>query len=127
VFVPVPYQLKGKKPEDWIQLKSDFMERIIAVWRRYATNLTEENIEMKVAMDPYYLSVRWPNMRRGSVWVARKILAQMGEQRPIEQIANYRTPIPRLYQVGAAMHPADAVIAGSGYSCWRVMKEDLKL
>ncbi|HXF74775.1 MAG TPA: NAD(P)/FAD-dependent oxidoreductase [Methylomirabilota bacterium] len=127
VFVPVPYQLKGKKPEDWIQLKSDFMERIVAVWRHYATNLTEENIEVKVAMDPYYLSVRWPNMRRGSVWVARKILAQMGEQRPIEQIANYRTPIPRLYQVGAAMHPADAVIAGSGYNCWRVMKEDLKL
>jgi phytoene dehydrogenase-like protein len=51
----------------------------------------------------------------------------MGEQRPIEQIADYRTPIQGLYQVGVAMHPADAVIAGSGYNCWQVMKEDLKL
>jgi len=25
------------------------------------------------------------------------------------------------------MHPADAVIAGSGYNCWQVMKEELKL
>ncbi len=127
VFVPVPYQLKGKQPQDWIQLKSGFMDKVLIIWRRYATNLTDENIEMKVALDPYYLSGRWPNMRRGSVWVARKSATQMGEQRPIEQIADYRTPIEGLYQVGAAMHPADAVIAGSGYNCWQVMKEDLKL
>jgi beta-carotene ketolase (CrtO type) len=127
VYVPVPYQLKGKRPEDWVKLKNNFMDSVLRTWRRYATNLTDENIEMKVAMDPFYISGRWPNMRRGSVWVARKIATQMGEQRPIEQIADYRTPIQRLYQVGVAMHPADAVIAGSGYNCWQVMKEDLKI
>lgn len=127
VYLPVPYQLKGKKPEDWVKLKNSFRDLVLKIWRRYATNLTDENIEMKVAMDPFYIAGRWPNMRRGSVWVARKVATQMGEQRPIEQIANYRTPIEGLYQVGAAMHPADAVIAGSGYNCWRVMKEDLKL
>jgi phytoene dehydrogenase-like protein len=127
VFVPVPFQLKGKQPEDWVKLKNSFRDKVVHIWRRYATNLTDENIEMKVAMDPFYISGRWPNMRRGSVWVARKSAAQMGEQRPIEQIADYRTPIQGLYQVGVAMHPADAVIAGSGYNCWQVMKEDLKL
>lgn len=127
VFVPVPFQLQGRQPEDWVKLKGGFMNRVLSLWRRYATNLTDENIEMKVAMDPFYMSGRWPNMRRGSVWVARKIATQMGEQRPIEQIADYRTPIRGLYQVGAAMHPADAVIAGSGYNCWQVIKEDLKL
>jgi beta-carotene ketolase (CrtO type) len=126
-YVPVPFQLKDQTPEDWVKLKNSFMDVVLRVWRSYATNLTEDNIEMKVAMDPFYLSGRWPNMRRGSVWVARKIATQMGEQRPIEQIANYRTPIQGLYQIGAAMHPADAVIAGSGYNCWQVMKEDLKL
>ena len=127
VFVPVPFQLKGKQPEDWVKLKQGFMDAILKIWRRYATNLTDDNIEMKVAMDPFYISGRWPNMRRGSVWVARKIPTQMGEQRPIEQISDYRTPIAGLYQVGVAMHPADAVIAGSGYNCWRIMKDDLKL
>ena len=127
VFVPVPFQLRGKQPEDWIKLKNGLMHSVLETWRRYATNLTDDNIEMKVAMDPFYLSGRWPNMRRGSVWVARKIDTQMGEQRPIDQIADYRTPIQGLYQVGAAMHPADAVIAGSGYNCWQVMKDDLKL
>jgi phytoene dehydrogenase-like protein len=126
-YLPVPYQLKGRKPEDWVKLKNGFMDAVLKTWRRYATNLTDENITMKVAMDPFYMSGRWPNMRRGSVWVARKIATQMGEQRPIEQIADYRTPIQGLYQVGAAMHPADAVISGSGYNCWQVMKEDLKL
>ncbi|HEX2226348.1 MAG TPA: NAD(P)/FAD-dependent oxidoreductase [Candidatus Binatia bacterium] len=127
LFTPVPFQLKGKKPEEWIKLKSGYMDRVLRIWRRYATNLTDENIEMKVAMEPFYISERWPNMRRGSVWVARKIATQMGEMRPIEQLADYRTPIEGLYQVGVATHPADAVIAGSGYNCWRVMKEDLKL
>ena len=127
VFVPVPFQLQGKRPEDWIKLKHAFMDSVLKAWRRYATNLTDENIEMKVAMDPFYISGRWPNMRRGSVWVARKIARQNGSQRPIEEISDYRTPIRGLYQVGVGMHPADAVIAGSGYNCWRVMKEDLKL
>jgi phytoene dehydrogenase-like protein len=127
VYVPVPFQLKDKRPADWVKLKNGFMESVLNIWRRYATNLTDENIEMKVAMDPFYMSGRWPNMRGGSVWVARKVAEQMGEQRPIEQLADYRTPIQGLYQVGVAMHPADAVIAGSGYNCWQVMKEDLKL
>jgi beta-carotene ketolase (CrtO type) len=127
VFLPVPFHLHGRKPEDWVKLKNGFMDSVLKVWRRYATNLTDENIEMKVAMDPVYISGRWPNMRRGSIWVARKIATQMGEQRPVEQIADYRTPIQGLYQVGVAMHPADAVIAGSGYNCWQIMKEDLKL
>jgi phytoene dehydrogenase-like protein len=127
LFVPVPFQLRGKQPADWVKLKTGFMDSLLKVWRRYATNLTDDNIEMKVAMDPFYISERWPNMRRGSVWVARKISTQMGASRPVEEIANYRTPIRGLYQVGVAMHPADAVIAGSGYNCWHVMKEDLKL
>jgi len=127
VFMPVPFQLKGKRPEDWVKLKDGFMEAVLKAWRRYATNLTDENIEMKVAMDPFYMAGRWPNMRRGSVWVARKIPSQNGWRRPIEEISDYRTPIKALYQVGVAMHPADAVIAGSGYNCWQVMKEDLKL
>lgn len=127
VFLPVPFKLKEKQPEDWVMLKNNFMDAVLKIWRRYATNLTDNNIEMKVALDPFYLSGRWPNMRRGSVWVARKVATQMGKQRPIEQIADYRTPIAGLYQVGVAMHPADAVIAGSGYNCWQIMKEDLKL
>ena len=127
VYLPVPFQLKGKKPEDWVKLKNSFMETVLKTWRRFATNLSDENITMKAAMDPFYMSGRWPNMRRGSVWGARKIATQMGEQRPIEQISDYRTPIQGLYQVGVSMHPADAVISGSGYNCWRAMKQDLNL
>ena len=26
VYLPVPFQLKGKKPEDWVKLKNGFME-----------------------------------------------------------------------------------------------------
>jgi phytoene dehydrogenase-like protein len=127
LFMPVPYQLKGKRPEDWVKLKDGFMNDLLSIWRRYATNLTDDNIEMKVAMDPFYIAGRWANMRRGSVWVARKTAAQMGANRPNERLSDYRTPIAGLYQVGVGTHPADAVIAGSGYNCWRIMKEDLKL
>lgn len=127
LFVPVPYELKGRRVEEWVKLKNGFMESLLSKWRGYATNLTEENIQMKVALEPFYLSGRWQNMRRGSVWVARKISSQMGEKRPIPELAQYRTPIERLYQVGVATHPADAVIGGSGRNAWRIIKEDLNL
>ena len=42
LFLPAPYRLKGKRPEDWVKLKNDYMAKVIAEWRRYATNLTEE-------------------------------------------------------------------------------------
>lgn len=127
VFLPVPFQLKGRKPEDWVKLKNLFMDRVLTLWRQYATNLTDDNIEMKVALDPSYISGRWKNMRRGSVWVARKIPSQMGSLRPFAELANYRTPIAGLYQVGVATHPADAVLGGSGYSAWQIIREDLRL
>jgi len=127
LFMPVPYELKGKRAEEWVKLKNSFMEKVLGEWRKYATSLTDENIQMKVALDPFYLSGRWQNMRRGSVWVARKISSQMGENRPIQALANYRTPIEQLYQVGVATHPADAVIGGSGRNAWQIIKDDLKL
>lgn len=127
LFMPVPFHLKGRRPGDWVKLKHGFTETVLAQWRRYATNLTDDNILMKVALDPFYLSRRWQNMRRGSVWVARKIPSQMGESRPIPALAHYRTPVERLYQVGVATHPADAVIAGSGRNAWQIIKEDLQL
>jgi phytoene dehydrogenase-like protein len=127
VFLPVPFQLNGKMPQDWVKLKNGFMDDILKIWRRYATNLTDENIEMKVALDPFYLPAGGPICEPArSGWPAKQ-RRQMGNHRPVEQIANYRTPIAGLYQVGVAMHPADAVIAGSGYNCWQVMKEELKL
>ncbi len=127
LFTPVPFELKGKSPEDWVKLKNGFMEKVLTEWRKVATNLTDENIEMKAALDPFYLAGRWHNMRRGSVWVARKIPSQMNTNRPIPELADYRTPIDGLYQVGVATHPADAVIAGSGRNAWQIIKKDLKL
>jgi phytoene dehydrogenase-like protein len=127
LYMPVPFQLKGHEPQDWVKLKNHFMNSVLEIWRGYATNLTEDNIEMKVALDPFYIAGRWPNMRRGAVWGARKVLRQMGENRPLEELSGYRTPVPGLYQIGVATHPADAVIGGSGRNCWQVMKEDLKL
>jgi phytoene dehydrogenase-like protein len=127
LFLPVPFQLKGKQPEDWVKLKNGFMDRVLTEWRKYATNLTEDNIEMKVALDPFYISGRWQNMRRGSVWVARKIPRQMGALRPFAELAEYRTPVAGLYQIGVATHPADAVIGGSGCNAWQIIREDLHL
>jgi phytoene dehydrogenase-like protein len=127
LYMPVPFQLKGRKPEDWVKLKKSFMDSVLKIWRGYATNLTDENIEMRVALDPFYISGRWSNMRRGAVWGVRKVSQQMGVNRPLEELSGYRTPVEGLYQIGVATHPADAVIAGSGRNCWQVMKEDLKL
>ena len=100
VYVPVPFQLKGKRPEDWVKLKNGFMDVVFKAWRRYATNLTDENITMKVAMEPIlHVRALAQHAARFGLGGAQDA-TQMGEQRPIEQIADYRTPIQGLYQVG---------------------------
>ena len=127
LLMPVPYRLKGKQPEDWRTLKNGFMDRMIAEWRKYATNLTEQTIQDRCALDPWYLSGKWQNLRNGSVYVARKIPSQLGANRPIPELSDYRTPIEGLYQVGVSTHPANAVTSGSGRNAWQIMKQDLRL
>lgn len=127
LFVPAPYRLAGQRPEDWVRLKHDYLARILVEWRQYATNLTEQNVVDRCALDPWYISGKWQNLRYGSIYGARKVPSQLGEQRPIPELAHYRTPIAGLYQVGVATHPADAVTSGSGRNAWRIIKEDLQL
>lgn len=127
LFVPVPYQLKGHPPEAWVKLKRHYLEKALGEWRRYATNLQDDAIVGRAAVDPWYISGKWQNLRYGSVNVLRKVPAQMGANRPLPELAQYRTPIEGLYQIGVSTHPADAVIAGSGRNAWQVIKEDLKL
>jgi phytoene dehydrogenase-like protein len=66
-------------------------------------------------------------LRNGSVYVARKIPSQLGANRPIPELADHRTPIEGLYQVGVSTHPANAVTSGSGRNAWQIIKEDLRL
>lgn len=127
VYMPVPYQLRGHQPEDWVKLKNEYLEKMLNEWRKFATNLQESEIHGRVAMDPWYLSGKWQNLRRGSVNVLRKVPAQMGENRPLPELNDYRTPIDGLYMVGVGTFPADEVVAGSGYNAWQVIKDDLKL
>ena len=88
------FNSRASSPEDWVRLKNGFMDSVLKIWRRYATNLTDDNIEMKVAMDPFYIAGRWPNMRRGSVWgCAQDRRTDWARNRPIEELADYRTPI----------------------------------
>ena len=100
---------KGKKPEDWVKLKTVSWRRVLKFWRRYATNLTDENITMKAAMEPFYMSGRWPNMRRGSVWGARKILHANG--RAAAHRANFGLP-----------HADPRVCTRSAFRCISLMR-----
>jgi phytoene dehydrogenase-like protein len=127
LFMPVPYQLGGHPPEAWIKLKYRYMEVALSEWRRHATNLQDDNIVGRAPMDPWYLSGKWQNLRFGSVNVLRRVPTQMGANRPLPELANYRTPVDRLYMVGVSTHPADAMTAGSGRNAWQVIRADLKL
>jgi phytoene dehydrogenase-like protein len=36
LFMPVPYALKGRRPEDWVKLKNGFMEKVLSEYMRPA-------------------------------------------------------------------------------------------
>ncbi|MDO8722896.1 MAG: hypothetical protein Q7J31_11855 [Syntrophales bacterium] len=47
--------------------------------------------------------------------------------RPIPELAHHATPIKGLYGTGAAWHFAGGAFAAQGYTCYKVMAEDLGL
>ena len=128
VFMPVPFQLKGKKPEDWVKLKNGFHgQRFqnLAPLRDQSDRREHRNESGHgAALYVRPLAQHAPRFGLGGAQDCRPKWASSARSNKSPTTARRSQG---LYQVGVAMHPADAVIAGSGYNCWRAMKQDLKL
>jgi phytoene dehydrogenase-like protein len=119
--VHAPYDVAG----GWKARHDALVDSLIEKWRRYAPNLTPENITIATGESPIDIERRLPNMVRGSIKHGAYNALQMGVFRPHDSCVGGRTPVEGLYLCGASSYPGGLVIGGPGYIAANAVAEDL--
>jgi len=112
---------------EWLQIKKQFGEDIMAFWERHAPNMTWDNI-IGIDSNSPYDCLRMKNLLPdGNCAVIDRSLYQMGENKPTPELANHRTPVENLYCTGTAWHQGSQASAFESYNCYKVIANDMGL
>jgi phytoene dehydrogenase-like protein len=99
---------------EWDAVKEAFADRVIGIIERYAPGFTA-NILARAVLSPADLERDNPNLVDGDSLGGSHHLDQNFLFRPAFGWSRYRTPIDRLYMVGASTWPGAGTGAGSGF------------
>ena len=113
--------------EEWREFKRKHAEDTIREWQIFAPNMTWDNVIGYLPLTPLDCTNCANYGPQGNWAVIDHIPSQMGRNRPVPELARYRTPIKNLYATGAAWHYAGGAFACSGYNCYKIIAEDFKL
>ena len=118
-----PYDLK-EGPEHWDVIKNEVSDAQLNYLRRFAPNLTEEKILGRYVESPLDLERRNPSFWHGNIHGGSSDPSQSGAMRPVPGWAQYRMPIPGLYQTGDTTYPGGSVTGAPGRNAAVVMLKD---
>ena len=121
-----PYAVGGD-PQQWDRGKADYTERVLAVWRDYASNLDDGNIRAKFLFTPLDVERLNANMVRGAVRMGAYIPSQLGINRPHPLLSGTRTPIDGLYLCGSSTGNGGGINGAPGYIAANAIADDLQL
>lgn len=119
-----PYNLK-QGAEHWDAIKSQVSEAQLNYVRRFAPNLTDDKILGRYIESPVDLERRNPSFWHGNIHGGASDPSQSGAMRPMAGWAQYRMPIPGLYQTGDTTYPGGSVTGAPGRNAAIVMLKDL--
>jgi len=115
----MPYAPLGD-PANIEDVKEEFADRMLEVWREWAPNMTPDNIIARHIYTANDYSRELINMVNGDIFVG----SFSGEQTMWNHFG-YRTPITGLYLAGSATHPGGAISGGAGYITAAIIARDL--
>lgn len=118
-----PYELASG--ESWEAIGEREAERMLEVLRRYAPNMTRDQIIGWLVETPLYLE-RELGLLRGNVMHLEMSIDQMFMLRPALGLSEYRGPLPGLYLTGASMHPGGGIMGASGRNAAAAVLRDLR-
>ena len=119
----LPYALK-EGPQHWDNIKDEVAEGFLNYLRRFAPNLTPDKFLGKFLESPLDIERMNPAMWRGSAHHGASNAAQSGAMRPVPGWAQYKMPIPGLYQTGACTAPGGSITGLPGRNAATVMLKD---
>lgn len=118
-----PYNIPGG-PEQWDKKKDEVSDAQLNYLRRFAPNLTDDKILGRFVMSPLDLERKNPTMWHGSIHGGSSDPSQSGAMRPAAGWADYRMPIPGLYQTGSTTYPGGSVTGAPGRNAAMIMLKD---
>jgi phytoene dehydrogenase-like protein len=120
-----PYDLDGD-PATWDAQAERIGARMLDEWAEYAPNLRRGGTVLhRTLFSPLDIERHCINMVRGSHHVGAYEPAQLGPNRPVPELGQYRTPVTGLYLCGASSHPGGSVSAAPGYNAAAAIADDL--
>jgi phytoene dehydrogenase-like protein len=119
-----PYNLK-EGPQHWDAIKNKVSDAQLNYFRRFAPNLTDDKILGRFVMSPLDLERKNASFWHGSIHGGSSDPSQSGLLRPMLGWAQYRMPIPGLYQTGSTTYPGGSVTGAPGRNAAMVMLKDL--
>ena len=117
-----PYELEGHPASHWDDVKEQWADDNLAVYRRFISNLTPDNIIARSVASPLDLERSSPNsMFRGDVHGVAPYLFQQGGHRPTPDLAQFAVPgVAGLYLTGPFMHPGGGVYGAGRATAIRI-------
>ncbi|HEX3371264.1 MAG TPA: NAD(P)/FAD-dependent oxidoreductase [Candidatus Acidoferrales bacterium] len=119
-----PYDLK-EGPHHWDNIKEHVADETLKYIQRFSPTLTHDKILEREVMSPLDLERMNPHNWHGSCHAGGSGPAQAGQNRPMPGWANYKMPIPGLYQTGGTTAPGGSVSGQPGRNAAIVMLKDL--
>ena len=121
-MVPAPeYHVGG--PEAVNKQKPDINAAVIRSWSNVAPNVPDSIIAYW-ANTPYDSELRNAGLIAGNWYATRHCQDQWWGQRPLPELARYRTPIDRLYLCHQTSHPGGLCLMAVPYNLMHILIED---
>ncbi|MDY6861598.1 MAG: NAD(P)/FAD-dependent oxidoreductase [Thermodesulfobacteriota bacterium] len=121
------YHLAEGGPQKWDEVKEAYADRCLSEWRKYAPNMTPDNILARYVHSPLDIERDNISMVGGGIMSGSYSTDQMGTYRPFHGYPPYRTPIESLYICGPSAPNGGGCGAAAGYSAAGAIADDLKL
>ena len=113
---------------EWLEFKKSHAEDVMKVWSKHAPNMNWDNVIGYVPLTPYD-HCRLDNMAPTGNWavIDNGIASQWGRNRPVPELAGYKTPVANLYATGSGWPPLGIAASWNGYNCYKVIAKDFGL
>lgn len=122
----VPYALDGD-PANWDAAKDAHADLLLEAYARLVVNYRPGDELGRAVFSPLDIERTNPGFFRGGPQGGDFLPDQVGANRPVVGWADYRAPIPGLYQTGSSTHPGGTVSAWPGRHAARAVLEDLQI
>jgi phytoene dehydrogenase-like protein len=118
------YNLRDEGAKRWDDIKEEFADKVIEVWREYAPNITKDNILGRYVDTPLEIERRTISMVHGSMMLGEMTPDQLNYFRPFPGWSQYRMPVKNLYLCGGSTHPCGGITGACGYNAVNIIADD---